>query len=260
VDTLRNGMTIASSGKGGVGKTSFMALVLKSFLTDGLDNILVVDADPDANMPEVLNKKVKGTVAMAVHEMRDKIDSDSLPKDFSKDAFLETKVFGLLNEGEQFDLLVMGAVEKQGCFCMPNTMLANIVDTLSKNYNLVLMDLPAGLEHVTRRTSRDVDLMYVLTDSSRMGLETALRIKRFTEKIEGKIEKIVFVGNRLSDEVGETIRARAEEVGATYGGTVPSDDMMAEYNMEGRSLLELPDDSKAFQAIRAILQQETLLS
>jgi CO dehydrogenase maturation factor len=257
---LRNGMTIASSGKGGVGKTSFMALVLKSFLADGLDNILVVDADPDANMPEVLNKKVKGTVAMAVHEMRDKIDSDSLPKDFSKDAFLETKVFGLLNEGEQFDLLVMGAVEKQGCFCMPNTMLANIVDTLSKNYNLVLMDLPAGLEHVTRRTSRDVNLMYILTDSSKMGLETALRIRRFTEKIEGKVEKIVFVGNRLSDKVGEAIRVKAEEVGARYGGTVPIDDIIAEYNMEGRSLLELPDDSKAFQAVRAILRQETLLS
>ena len=257
---MRNGMIIASSGKGGVGKTSFMALVLKSFLTDGLNNILVVDADPDANMPEVLNTKAKGTVAMAVHEMRDKIDSDSLPKDFSKDAFLETKVFGLLNEGERFDLLVMGAVEKQGCFCMPNTMLANIVDTLSKNYNLVLMDLPAGLEHVTRRTSRDVDLMFILTDSSRMGLETALRIRRFTEKIEGKVEKIVFVGNRLSEEVGEVIRAKAEEVGATYGGTIPSDDMIARYNMEGRSLLDLPEDSKAFQAVRSILQQETLLS
>jgi CO dehydrogenase maturation factor len=257
---LRNGMVIASSGKGGVGKTSFMALVLKSFLTDGLDNILVVDADPDANMPEVLNRNVKGTVAMAVHEMRDKIDSDSLPKDFSKDAFLETKVFGLLNEGEQFDLLVMGAVEKQGCFCMPNTMLSNIVDTLSKNYNLVLMDLPAGLEHVTRRTSRDVDLMYILTDSSRMGLETALRIKRFTEKIEGKVEKIVFVGNRLPYEVGEVIRVKTEEVGASYGGTIPSDEMIAKYNMEGRSLLELPESSTAYQAVRNILSEEMLLS
>ncbi|WXG43349.1 MAG: AAA family ATPase [Promethearchaeati archaeon SRVP18_Atabeyarchaeia-1] len=255
---MKNGLTIASSGKGGVGKTSFMALVLKSFLSDGMDNILVVDADPDANMPEVLNIQVKGTVAMAVHELKDRIDD--LPRDFNKDAFLETKVFGLLHEGEKFDLLVMGAVEKEGCFCMPNVMLANIVDTLSKNYRLILMDLPAGLEHVTRRTSRNVDLMYILTDSSKMGLETAARIKRFTSKIEGKIEKVVVLGNRLSEDVGEKIRAKADEVGASYGGTIPSDDMIAKYNMEGRSLLELPDSSTAFQAVRGILSQESFLS
>lgn len=255
---MRTGLTIASSGKGGVGKTSFMALVLKSFLTDGMENILVVDADPDANMPEVLNLEVKGSVAMAVHELKDKVDS--LPRDFNKDAFLETKVFGLLHEGEQFDLLVMGAVEKEGCFCMPNTMLANIVDTLSKNYRLVLMDLPAGLEHVTRRTSRNVDLMYILTDSSKMGLETAARIRRFASKIEGKIEKMVIVGNRLPEDVGEKIRVKAEEIGAGYGGTIPVDDMITEYNMEGRSLLELPENSSAYQAVRGILSEEPLLS
>jgi CO dehydrogenase maturation factor len=235
-----------------------MALVLKSFLTDGMENILVVDADPDANMPEVLNLEVKGSVAMAVHELKDKVDS--LPRDFNKDAFLETKVFGLLHEGEQFDLLVMGAVEKEGCFCMPNTMLANIVDTLSKNYRLVLMDLPAGLEHVTRRTSRNVDLMYILTDSSKMGLETAARIRRFASKIEGKIEKMVIVGNRLPEDVGEKIRVKAEEIGAGYGGTIPVDDMITEYNMEGRSLLELPENSSAYQAVRGILSEEPLLS
>jgi CO dehydrogenase maturation factor len=235
-----------------------MALVLKSFLTDGVDNILVVDADPDANMPEVLNVDVRGTVAMAVHELKDKIDD--LPRDFNKDAFLETKVFGLLHEGSNFDLLVMGAVEKEGCFCMPNTMLANIVDTLSKNYRLVLMDLPAGLEHVTRRTSRNVNLMYILTDSSKMGLETATRIRRFAGKIEGKIEKMVILGNRLPGDVGDKIRAKAEELGAVYGGTIPSDEMMAEFNMEGRSLLELPETSIAFQAVRSILSEEPLLT
>jgi CO dehydrogenase maturation factor len=256
---LKDGITIASSGKGGVGKTSFMALVLKSFLSNGLDRILVVDADPDANMREVLNVDVKGTVAMAVHDMKDKIDS--LPKDFNKDAFLETKIFGLLHEGEQFDLLVMGAVEKEGCFCMPNVMLANIVDTLAKNYRLVIMDLPAGLEHITRRTSRSVDLMYVLTDSSRMGLETAARIKKFTEKIEGnKIERMVLLGNRLPEELGDMIRKKAEEIGADYGGIVPSDELVAKYNMEGRSLLELPENSKAFQAVRKILLEEPLLN
>jgi CO dehydrogenase maturation factor len=195
---------------------------------------------------------------MAVHDLKDKIDS--LPRDFNKDAFLETKVFGLLHEGDQFDLLVMGAVEKEGCFCMPNTMLANIVDTLSKNYRLILMDLPAGLEHVTRRTSRNVDLMYILTDSSKMGLETAARIRRFAGKIEDKIARVVIVGNRLSEDVGERIRARAEEIGANYGGTIPSDDTITEYNMEGRSLLELPESSIAFQAVRGILSEEPLLS
>jgi CO dehydrogenase maturation factor len=259
VDELKGGITIASSGKGGVGKTSFIALVLKSFLSDGMDSILVVDADPDANMREVLNVDVKGTVAMAVHELKDKIDS--LPKDFNKDAFLETKIFGLLHEGKQFDLLVMGAVEKEGCFCMPNVMLANIVDTLAKNYRMVIMDLPAGLEHITRRTSRNVDLMYVLTDSSRMGLETAARIKKFTEKIErDKVEKIVLIGNRISAEIEEKIKARAEEIGVKYGGSVPDDEVLAKHNMEGRSLLELPEDSEAFQAIRKILSEEPLLN
>jgi len=259
VTRLKDGITIASSGKGGVGKTSFMALVLKSFLRDGLNGILVVDADPDANMREVLNVNLKGTVAMAVHELKDKIDT--LPKDFNKDAFLETKIFGLLHEGKQFDLLVMGAVEKEGCFCMPNVMLANIVDTLAKNYRMVIMDLPAGLEHITRRTSRNVDLMYVLTDSSRMGLETAARIKKFTEKIEkDKVEKIVLIGNRISPEIGERIKAKAEEIGVEYGGSVPDDGLLAKHNMEGRSLLELPEDSEAFQAIRKILSEEPLLN
>jgi len=255
---VKDRIAIASSGKGGVGKTSFIALVLKSFLHDGLNGILVVDADPDANMREVLNVNVKGTVAMAVHELKDKIDT--LPKDFNKDAFLETKIFSLLHEGEQFDLLVMGAVEKEGCFCMPNVMLANIVDTLAKNYRTVIMDLPAGLEHITRRTSRNVDLMYILTDSSRMGLETAARIKKFTEKIEkDKVEKIVLIGNRISPEIEERIKAKAEEMGVEYGGSIPDDVVLAEHNMEGRSLLELPEDSEAFQAIRRILSEEPLL-
>jgi CO dehydrogenase maturation factor len=123
------------------------------------------------------------------------------------------------------------------------------------------MDLPAGLEHITRRTSRSVDLMYVLTDSSRMGLETAARIKKFTEKIEkDKIEKIVLIGNRVSPEIGDRIKAKAEEIGVEYGGSVPNDEVLAKLNMEGRSLLELPEDSEAFQAIRKILLEEPLLN
>ncbi|MEM2534845.1 MAG: ArsA-related P-loop ATPase, partial [Candidatus Nezhaarchaeales archaeon] len=149
-------LVIAVSGKGGVGKTTITALMLRALIDMGIKSILVVDADPASNLPDVLGVKIGKTVGEVTNELKKAIDRGELPPLLSKRDFLEFKVFEVLNELPDFDLLVMGRTEGEGCYCMVNDVLTEVVDALSRNYAITLMDMEAGLEHLSRRTDRDV--------------------------------------------------------------------------------------------------------
>ena len=247
---------IGSSGKGGTGKSSFIALSLKVLLDLGKKNILMVDADPDSNIPDLLDTPVQKTVGDVCFDLMNRMSR--LPPEFNKKSHIESQLFEVLYEGDTFDLLVMGALEREGCFCYINTALTSILDNYVGNYEYALMDMPAGLEHIARRTDRDVDYLYVITDASKMGLQTALRIKELSQKLKIEFREVYLVANRVTESALEYIQQYAEKNGLNLVGQIPTDPLVQEYNLVGKSLLELPNDSPAYLSVREILTKTVL--
>lgn len=252
-------LVVAVSGKGGVGKTTITALMVKLLSESKKGSMLVIDANPDSNLPEVLGINVPKTVGMVANELRKSIDRAELPIGMSKRDILESKVFEVLKETPDFDLLVMGRTEGEGCYCLVNNLLTHIIDTLSKNYDLTLMDMEAGLEHLSRRTSRDVDVMIIVTDTSHMGLQTAKRIKELAMEVHIQFKKLYLIGNRFPSEMENMLKGEAEKIGIEYAGIVPLDDDVFKSNLAGQPLLSLPENSQALQAVKAILTRINLL-
>jgi len=166
----KKGLVIALSGKGGVGKTTATALMAKILSESNPEkNILVIDANPDSNLPDLLGIPVKRTVGTVTDDLKKALEKSEIPPTMTKEDILETRIFEILLETPGFDLIVMGRGEGEGCYCAVNAFLAHIIDRIMGNYDLTLMDMEAGLEHLSRRTDRDVDIMITVTDPSSMG-------------------------------------------------------------------------------------------
>jgi len=246
---------ISVSGKGGTGKTTFSALLVKHLIESATDPVLVVDADPATNLPSVLGVEVKKTVGDVTDELKKRIGEGTIPPTVSKEGLLESWVFETLVEGTRFDVLAMGRSEGEGCYCYVNSVLTKILDTLTKNYSITIMDMEAGLEHLSRRTERDVDYMFITSDASRMGLETARRIRELLDEVDIKVGKAFLVGNMFSGHSSEIFAREARKHGLELIGILPFDPDVSSYNIQGRSLLELPDSSPSFLAVKAIARK-----
>jgi CO dehydrogenase maturation factor len=223
-------------------------------------SILVIDANPDSNLPDVLGTPAKRTVAMVTDDMRKSLEKSAIPPTMTKEDILETRIFEILSETANFDLLVMGRSEGEGCYCPINAFLARIIDRLSNNYDLTLMDMEAGLEHLSRRTSRDVDIMIVVTDPSSMGLQTAKRVKEVAREVHIEFKKFYLIGNRFKPEMESMVKEEAKRLGYEFAGIIPPDDNIFTYNLTGKSLLTLPAESPALPAVKEILTRIGLLS
>jgi CO dehydrogenase maturation factor len=242
-------LIISVSGKGGTGKTTITALLLKWLIQNTEKISLVVDADPATNLPDVLGVELHRTVGQSSKELKDKIEAGTLSPTLSKKEVLEANVFQIIVEEDQFDLLAMGRSEGEGCYCFVNNVLTRILDTLTRNYEVAFLDMEAGLEHLSRRTDRDVDSMIVVTDPSRMGLETARRIKELVDEVHIDVNHIYLVGNRFTPDLEELLRKSADDIGLEYGGIIPADENVMAFNLTGKSLLDIPDDSPAYVAV-----------
>ena len=251
---------VSISGKGGVGKTAVTSLLLRALLKNGRGSILAVDADPATNLPDTLGVKVDRTVGMVANELRGRIARGDLPPGAAKKDMLEAGVFGAIVEGERFDLLAMGRTEGEGCYCYVNSLLTEILDTISSNYEIVLMDMEAGLEHLSRRTDRDLETLLIVTDPSKMGLNTARRIKELADEVHIKIARALLVGNVFPPELESELRKYASRMNVECCGTIPYDPEMAQYNVRGKSLLELPDTSPAARRVEEMAAQMGLLA
>lgn len=251
---------ISVSGKGGTGKTTVVALILKVLTNHDRRSILVVDADPSTNIPDILGVSIRKTVGMIATELKKKTAERTIPPTISKRDLLEAWIMETLVEEQKYDLLAMGRTEGEGCYCMVNNLLTNILDTLSKNYDITLMDMEAGLEHLSRRTERDVDIMLVITDPSKMGLQTALRIKELAKEVHIAFKHMYLVGNRFQPEMGDMLERKAKEMNVELAGIIPTDSNVAKYSLEGKSLLKLPDDSPALLAMKTIIEKMGLMS
>ena len=256
---LAKSTVISVSGKGGVGKTTIAALILKNLMLTNNRSILVVDADPATNLPDLLDVPVTKTVGMVTDEMKKGISKGTISATVSKESMLEAKIFEILAETSDFDLLAMGRSEGEGCYCMVNHMLTKVVDSLSKNYDITLMDMEAGLEHLSRRTERDVDVMLIVTDQSRMGLQTAKRIQEIADEVHISFKKMYLVGNRFNEQSSSVFTEAAEKIGFEFIGSIPEDPLVSKYNIQGTSLLKLPEDSPSLKKMSELMKRIDLI-
>ncbi|ENN96750.1 Cobyrinic acid ac-diamide synthase [Methanocaldococcus villosus KIN24-T80] len=246
-------MIIAVSGKGGVGKTAFTTLLIKA-LSKKTNSILVVDADPDSNLPETLGVEVEKTVGDIREELKKAIEEN---KDIgmSKIDYLKSKVYEILVETDNYDLLVMGRPEGSGCYCSVNNWLRQIIDELSKYYEYVVIDTEAGLEHLSRRTTQNVDTMIVITDPSKRGLGTAKRIKKLANELEVKFKDIYVVANKVKPEHEKLIEEYAKELKLNLIGKLPYNKEIAEYDLKGIPLWYLPEDNEVYKKVKEIVDK-----
>lgn len=246
-------LVVAIAGKGGVGKTALAALMIKLLGEAKWGSILAIDANPDSNLPNVLGVPATLTVGTVVDELKKSVGKVEIMPETSKREILEYRIFDILRETPNFDLLVMGRTEGEGCYCLVNDLLTDIIDKISKDYDLTIMDTEAGLEHLSRRTDRDVDAMIIVTDPSVMGLQTAERMKELAKEVHIEFKKIYLVGNRCGREIETMLKEKADEIGIEFVGIIPYDENIFKYSLIGKPLLDLPNESPALLAVKEIL-------
>jgi len=248
---------IAVAGKGGTGKTTFSALMIKQLLLSGKRPILAVDADANANLNEALGLEVEQAISDVINRLAKNMDP--IPAGMTKDQYISFKIHETLSEGDDVDLLVMGGPEGQGCYCYPNNLLRQFLLTLSNNYPFIVMDNEAGMEHLSRRTTDEVDVFFVISDGSVRGIRSAGRIKQLIDSLDLKIKEKYLVITRISEEELAEVQDEVEKTGLKLIGIIPNDELVTEYDRQSKPLIDLPDDSKAVKAVKKILENAGIL-
>lgn len=245
--------TIAVAGKGGTGKTTITSLLLAQLLEDKKGPILAIDADPNSNLNELLGVELVQTLGDLQAEMLEK--KNDFPAGMDKPRYIQYQLQTSLVEGTGFDLLAMGRTEGPGCYCSVNNMLRGFIDKLTPNYSYVLMDNEAGMEHLSRRITRNIDLLLIVSDESPIGVRSAGRIYNMEKNLEINIAKSYLIINRAHKDLPAPIEEEVEKIDIELLGIVQTDEQVVEYSLIGKSLLLLPSDSPARLAIRELLEK-----
>jgi CO dehydrogenase maturation factor len=244
--------TIAVSGKGGTGKTTFAGMIIRYLLGKKRGPVLAVDADANANLNDVLGIEVKSTIG----EMRERMkEPDEVPTGMTKDVWFEYKVQEALTEAKGFDLLVMGRPEGAGCYCAANTLARKYIDMLTENYPYIVIDNEAGMEHFSRLTTRDVDLLFVLSDSSRRGIMTAARIRDLVKELKLNIKKDLLVLNRMAGPLQQDTAEEIKKNRLDLAGIIPSDEEINRFDRNGTPTFRLPSSVPSVQAAWHIFEK-----
>ena len=236
--------TIALAGKGGSGKTTMAGLLIKYLLKKNKTPILAVDADCNSNLNEVLGLEIKDTLGNAREEMKKGV----VPGGMTKDIFMEMKLEESMVEAAGFDLVVMGQPEGAGCYCAANTLLAGFMDRLAGNYPFIVMDNEAGMEHISRLTTKNVDILLIVSDSSRRGLQAAVRIDDLARRLNIVVGKSYAVINKVKEAPSQQALEMIEAGGLELAGTVPEDRTIYEFDFDGRPTVEMPEDCLSVQS------------
>lgn len=244
--------SLAVAGKGGTGKTSLAALLIQSLVERREGPVLAVDADPNPNLAYALGYLATKTISELRNELLDHIRN--LPPAVTKDDYLEMGIQECLWEGQGVDLLVMGAGEGPRCYCAVNSVLRRCIDRLRGAYRYVVMDNEAGLEHLSRCTTQDVDVLLVVSNGLPVSLQAASRIHALTERLALRIGQQYLVLNNVENHDGASFAAQAKQTGLELLGVVPSDGHLQHLSQKGESLTRLSEDSAARTAVRQILK------
>lgn len=244
--------TIAISGKGGTGKTTLAALVIRWLLKNRkADSILAVDADPNANLDQALGVKGEDSIVAIADEVAK--NPGQIPAGMTKDRFLEYRIQDSLVEADGFDLLTMGRPEGPGCYCFVNNLLRTLIDKLTKAYAYLVVDNEAGMEHLSRRTTRTMDLLLIVSDYSVVGLRSAKRILDLTKELNLGVKEARLVINRATAEAN-SLKAEIDKLGIPLAGVIPQDQEISRLSLDGADLGSLPEKSKIVKAVNTICE------
>lgn len=241
---------IAVAGKGGTGKTTLSALLIRYLIDNYPDkSILAVDADANANLNEALGVEVLETIATILEDTK---KPNAVPTGMTKDVFIEYRLSRAMVEEKHFDLVVMGNPQGPGCYCYPNDLLKNFLEKLSKNYDFMIIDNEAGLEHLSRRLLPMVDLLLVTSDATARGIRSAGRVKDIVENVKIAVSRMGLVIGRSREGDSGQLSGELEKSGLQLFGEIPHDALVAEYDLNGKALIALPDDSAAVKASKQL--------
>ncbi|HBU05297.1 MAG TPA: carbon monoxide dehydrogenase [Nitrospiraceae bacterium] len=245
---------IALAGKGGTGKTSISALTVKYLVEKKKKAVLAVDADSNSCLNEALGVDVHATIGHLREESLQTIRGGTKrPGDMSMEQLFDYQVQRSVIEAKGFDLMVMGRPEGPGCYCAANNIIRKYTDKLSETYTYVVIDNEAGMEHLSRRTTHKVDLLLIISDPTVRGIKTAKRIADLVKELDLDIDKHMLIINRVTGDEGDELKKLAQSLGLEVAGVVPQDKNVFQYDLQGKAIVELPEDSPAIKSVYDIL-------
>lgn len=246
-------INIAVAGKGGSGKTSVTSLVIRYLIKNGLEPILAVDADPNSNLAESLGLEVKQTVGRILNSFQG--EKLNIPPGMTKESYLEYKLNEAVVESKGLDLVAMGRGEGPECYCYPNVVIRKIIDSLSGNYKYVVMDNEAGMEHLSRRTTQNIDELLLVSDHSVKGARAVAHIRNLVAELKLVIKRESVIINFVPAEIDPLLAEELDRLEIVPNATIPLDEELRRCDLELRPLLDLPDTSKAVTAVNDLMDK-----
>jgi len=250
------GINIAVAGKGGTGKTTVSALIIRVLIEKKNGSVLALDADPNSNLNELLGVKVTKTVGQLVEEF--KKNGGLISSGMYKDQMVEMSIHQSVIEGNGFDLLVMGRGEGPGCYCAANNLFRKYIDVIQDNYNYVVMDNEAGMEHLSRRTTHDIEYLLIISDPSMRGILTAARLRDLSKELNINARQIFLIINRVNGEIDRRLLNYISESKFEILGAVNEDRKITNSELSGRTIFDLSSSSKALAQVKDIIKKINL--
>ena len=244
---------IAVAGKRGCGKTSITALVIRYLKKNGKTPILAVDADPNANLGESLGLKVPQTIGRILDDFQH--EKISIPPGMTKEAYLDYKLNETLVESQGLDLITMGRGQGPECYCYPNTVLKKFIDGLSDSYAYVVMDNEAGMEHLSRKTTEDVDALLLVSNHSVKGVRAIGRILELVGELKLHVKKKYILINIVPDKLDPLVADELKRLGLKADIIIPEDKTLYRHDLEQKPLMDMPDNSPAVQAVARLMAE-----
>ena len=246
-------LTIAISGKGGVGKSTISALLIKWLNLQGIDSILAVDADANVNLNDLLGVEAGESVGAIREELKEKVDN--LPGGMTKQQFFEYKINQCLVETKNFDLISMGRPEGPGCYCYSNNLLRDILKTLSDNYDYVVIDNEAGMEHLSRRTAQDIDCLLMISDPSIRGVQTAGRLSRLMKELDTRVGERYLIINRLRSELTDELKECIAAENLNLLAVIEDEETIWKLDSTGEAIYNIEANSDLLENFGKIFQK-----
>lgn len=246
-------VSIAVAGKGGTGKTSVASLVIRYLLKNDRGTVLAVDADPNSNLAENLGLEVRQTVGRILNEFQG--EKINIPAGMTKEGYLEYQLNVAITESKGLDLITMGRGEGPECYCYPNVVIRKLIDEWSKNYAYVVMDNEAGLEHLSRRTTQNVDELLMVSDHSVKGLRAAARVRDLVAELKLVVKRESIIINQVPGEIDPLLKEEMGRLGIVPAAVIPVDENLKRYDLEQKPLYDLPDTSPAVAAVNALMDK-----
>ncbi|MCX5669011.1 MAG: AAA family ATPase [Candidatus Omnitrophica bacterium] len=244
------GYVIALAGKGGTGKTTIAALIVRVLKEKKLGSVLAIDADPNSNLGEILGVQTGNNVGAILDNLS--LDPNKVPAGMAKERFIQLQVQTAIQEEDGFDLLSMGKPEGPGCYCYVNNVLRGLMTSLIKDYDYIVVDNEAGLEHLSRRTTRSADILLVVSDASSIGLKSAKKIIDLVSALKFEVKKSFLLINRFNKNIQPD---KIKETGLDHLGNLPAEPQIEQLSLEGRSVFDLKSDAQILTTINLLGEQ-----